>query len=215
MRRSIVLAGVRPTERMILGHLIEFLKDLIGREAEARCFFMIADYQALRMDREHPRKMESNVRKLVTDLLAAGFDPERSVCFLQSQVPQLAELAMILHYSIPLPAHAGDPEARRKRDAASRSLDPWVWRLSGLSTGRRVAIPAFDCGGGTRSADALESVPGSSTSIQSQIRDRLSVARVRAKPTDEWNPRKYRNTHESLKYGWACGCRREYSDEDE
>ncbi len=124
MRRSIVLAGVRPTERMILGHLIGFLKDLIGREAEARCFFMIADYQALRMDREHPRKMESNVRKLVTDLLAAGFDPERSVCFLQSQVPQLAELAMILHYSIPLPAHAGDPEARRKRDAASRSPIP-------------------------------------------------------------------------------------------
>ena len=121
MKRPIVLAGVRPTERMNLGHLIGFLKHLLDRQADARCFFMIADFDALRRDREHPRGIELNIRKLVTNLLASGFDPERSVCFLQSQVPQLGELAMILNHAIPLPAPTGDPEAQRERDAARRS----------------------------------------------------------------------------------------------
>ena len=121
MKRPIVLASVRPMESTILRHLIGFLKQILDRQPEARCFFMIADYHALIPDRIHPREIELNIRHLVTDLLASGFDPERSVCFLQSQVPQLAELAMILDHSIPLPAPMAFPEARRKPDAARRS----------------------------------------------------------------------------------------------
>ncbi len=114
MKRPIVLAGIRPTEKMNLGHLIGFLKQMLDRKVEARRFFMIADYHALVLDRKHPREIERSVRHLVMDLLATGFDPERSVCFLQSQVPQLAELAMILELSIRLPTPASFPEAKRK-----------------------------------------------------------------------------------------------------
>lgn len=121
MKRPIVLAGVRPTESRNLGHLTGFLKHLLDRQEDARCFFMIADYDALRTDREFPCEIELIIRKLVSDLLASGFDPERSVCFLQSQVPQLGELAMVLNHAIELPAPTGDREARQERDAARRS----------------------------------------------------------------------------------------------
>lgn len=87
MNRTIVLTGDRPTGRLHLGHYVGSLKNRFEMQEDHQCFFMIADYQALTTHQEHTQALESYVREMVLDYLAAGFDPEKSVCFLQSQVP--------------------------------------------------------------------------------------------------------------------------------
>ena len=95
MIRLNVLTGDRPTGRMHVGHYFGSLKNRFAMQKDYRCFFMIADYQALTTHADRTPEIEGNVREMALDYLAAGFDPEQGVCFLQSQVPQLAELTTI------------------------------------------------------------------------------------------------------------------------
>ena len=116
MTRTIVLTGDRPTGRMHLGHYVGSLKNRFEMQMAHRCFFMIADYQALTTHHHQTDRLEGHVREMVLDYLAAGFDPERSVCFLQSQVPQLAELTMILGNLVSLPRLLRNPTIREEMD---------------------------------------------------------------------------------------------------
>ncbi len=114
MSRTIVLTGDRPTGRMHLGHYVGSLKNRFEMQDEFQCFFMIADYQALTTHRDRTEDLECHVREMVLDYLAAGFDPEKSVCFLQSQVPQLAELTMIFSNLVTLPRLLRNPTVKEE-----------------------------------------------------------------------------------------------------
>ncbi len=114
MSRTIVLTGDRPTGRMHLGHYVGSLKNRFEMQDEFQCFFMIADYQALTTHRDRTEDLEHHVREMVLDYLAAGFDPEKSVCFLQSQVPQLAELTMIFSNLVMLPRLLRNPTVKEE-----------------------------------------------------------------------------------------------------
>jgi tryptophanyl-tRNA synthetase len=116
MNRTIVLTGDRPTGRLHLGHYVGSLKNRFEMQEDHQCFFMIADYQALTTHQEHTQALESYVREMILDYLAAGFDPEKSVCFLQSQVPQLAELTMILSNLVSLPRLLRNPTIKEEMD---------------------------------------------------------------------------------------------------
>lgn len=96
MSTKIALTGERPLGQERTAADIAYLEQLFAYQASHRCFFMIADYQAFASRTFDPGRAEGRVRSLVCDYLAAGLDPERSVCFLQSQVPQLFELGTIL-----------------------------------------------------------------------------------------------------------------------
>jgi tryptophanyl-tRNA synthetase len=91
-----ILTGERPIGQVRTVGDIQFLEGLFAFQETHRCFYMIADYQAFATQVFEPLKAEERVRSLVCDYVAAGFDPDRSCCFLQSQVPQLFELAAIL-----------------------------------------------------------------------------------------------------------------------
>jgi tryptophanyl-tRNA synthetase len=93
---------MRPTGRLHLGHLIGTLQSWRRLQHEAECFFFVADWHALTTDYDRTEGIGANVLEMVIDWLAAGIDPQRATIFLQSAVPQHAELHLLLSMVTPL-----------------------------------------------------------------------------------------------------------------
>ena len=100
--RKRCLSGMRPTGQLHLGHLVGALANWKKLQDEYECFFMVADYHALMSEYEHPERIREWTRENVTDWLAFGIDPKRSVIFRQSDVPEHVELFTILSILTPL-----------------------------------------------------------------------------------------------------------------
>ena len=83
-----VLSGMRPTGQLHLGHLVGALSNWKTLQDQYDCFFMVADYHALMSEYEHPERIREWGRDNVSDWLAFGIDPARSVIFRQSDVPE-------------------------------------------------------------------------------------------------------------------------------
>lgn len=94
-KQKIVLTGDRPTGRLHLGHYVGSIQNRIKLQDEAeRAFYMIADVQALTDNADNPEKVRNNVLEIALDNLACGLNPAKTTMFIQSQVPQIAELTM-------------------------------------------------------------------------------------------------------------------------
>lgn len=93
---------MRPTGALHIGHLLGALENWKALQAAHDCFFMVADYHALMGEYENPEQLGRNSRDMVLDWLACGIDPEKSVIFVQSEVPEHAELALLLGMLTPL-----------------------------------------------------------------------------------------------------------------
>ena len=93
--KQIILTGDRPTGRLHVGHYVGSLQERVRLQNSGRfdeIYIMIADAQALTDNAEHPEKVRSNIMQVALDYLACGLDPEKSVLFIQSMVPELTEL---------------------------------------------------------------------------------------------------------------------------
>jgi tryptophanyl-tRNA synthetase len=97
-----VLSGMRPTGAMHLGHYHGALKNWVRLQDDYDCFFFVADWHALTTHYEEREVMERYVYDMVTDWLAAGLDPERCTIFIQSRLPEHAELFALLAMGTPL-----------------------------------------------------------------------------------------------------------------
>ncbi len=97
-----ILSGMRPTGKLHLGHLVGALNNWVKLQDDYQCFYMVADWHALMSEYENPKGMREWSYEMVRDLVAAGLDPERSVIFIQSQVPEHLELAMVFSDITPL-----------------------------------------------------------------------------------------------------------------
>ncbi len=97
-----VLSGMRPTGRLHLGNYVGALQNWVGLQNQYECFFFVADWHALTTDYADPSAVKTNSIEVATDWLAAGLDPERSVLFVQSHVPQHAELHLLFSMITPL-----------------------------------------------------------------------------------------------------------------
>src|SRR5487761_784720 len=100
-QRMRILSGMRPTGRFHLGNYLGAAKNWVELQDEYECFYFIADYHALTTEPDG-HTVESKVFDLAADLLAVGIDPKRSVLYLQSQVPEVAELTLMLSMVTPL-----------------------------------------------------------------------------------------------------------------
>jgi tryptophanyl-tRNA synthetase len=91
-----VVSGIRPTGFLHLGNYFGALRNFIKMQNEANCFFFIADYHSLTT---HPKASELNthIKNVLVDYLAAGLDPEKSTLYVQSDLPETAELYLLLN----------------------------------------------------------------------------------------------------------------------
>ena len=90
-----MLTGDRPTGPLHLGHYVGSLANRVKLQDDYETFILIADAQALTDHFEHPEILLKNIREVTLDYLSVGIDPEKSTIFVQSQVPEIAELAVI------------------------------------------------------------------------------------------------------------------------
>ena len=102
-RKGRLLTGDRPTGKLHLGHYVGTLENRVRLQDIYECFFIIADYHVLTTQYENPRVIEQNVRDLVLDYLSVGIDPNKSVIYLQSLVPEVTELFLLFSMLVSVP----------------------------------------------------------------------------------------------------------------
>ena len=103
MARPRILSGMRPTGPLHLGHLTGALDNWIRLQDDYDCFYSVVDWHALTTDYADPSAVKANVLEVATDWLACGLSPEKSTIFIQSLVPEHAELHLLLSMTTPLP----------------------------------------------------------------------------------------------------------------
>jgi len=120
-----VLSGMRPTGALHLGHYHGALKNWVKLQADYDCFYFVADWHALTTHYEEREVMERYVYDMVIDWIAAGLDPEQSTIFIQSRLPEHAELFTLLAMGTPLgwlervPTYKDQMEKLKDRDLAT------------------------------------------------------------------------------------------------
>lgn len=93
---QIALTGDRPTGKLHLGHFVGSIKNRIKLQSEAdKSFYMIADIQGLTDNANNPQKVRDNVIEVALDNLACGINPKKTIMFIQSEIPEIAELTVI------------------------------------------------------------------------------------------------------------------------
>ncbi|MBT3348185.1 MAG: tryptophan--tRNA ligase [Thiotrichales bacterium] len=120
-----VVSGMRPTGNLHLGHYHGVLKNWVRLQNDKECFFFVADWHALTTHYEDSRVIEESVWDMVIDWLAAGVNPKKSHIFIQSQVPEHAELHTLLSMMTPLswlervPTYKDQQEKLKERDLST------------------------------------------------------------------------------------------------
>ena len=120
-----VLSGMRPTGALHLGHYHGVLKNWVKLQHEYECLYFVADWHALTTHYDTPEVVEQNVWEMVIDWLASGVDPAQATLFIQSRVPEHAELHLLLLMVTPLgwleriPTYKDQQEKLADRDLAT------------------------------------------------------------------------------------------------
>lgn len=145
-----VLSGMRPTGTLHLGHYHGVLKNWIKLQHEYECLFFIADWHALTTHYDEPEVIEENVWEMLIDWLAAGVDPAQATLFIQSRVPEHAELHLLLSMITPLgwlervPTYKDQQEKLSERDLSTygflgypllQSADILIYRANRVPVG--------------------------------------------------------------------------------
>ncbi|PCH69992.1 MAG: tryptophan--tRNA ligase [Bacteroidetes bacterium] len=91
-----VVSGIRPTGHLHLGNYFGALKNFIKMQEEHNCYFFIADYHSL-TTHPTPEDLHSNIKQVLVEYLAAGIDPEKATIYIQSDLPETAELYLLLN----------------------------------------------------------------------------------------------------------------------
>jgi tryptophanyl-tRNA synthetase len=132
-----VVSGIRPTGELHLGNYFGAIKNFVKMQEDYRCFFFIADYHSL-TTHPTPNNLHYNVKRVLINYLASGLDPEKSTIYIQSDLPEVAELYLLLNMN----AYLGElqrvtsfKEKARKQPITSTlaySLTPCSWPLISL-----------------------------------------------------------------------------------
>ena len=94
-----VLSGIRPTGFLHLGNYFGALRNFIKMQEENDCYFFIADYHSL-TTHPKPADLRTNVKNVLIDYLAAGLDPEKATLYIQSDLPEVCELSLLLSMNV-------------------------------------------------------------------------------------------------------------------
>ncbi|BAW79487.1 tryptophanyl-tRNA synthetase [Candidatus Nitrosoglobus terrae] len=145
-----VLSGMRPTGQLHLGHYHGVLKNWAQLQHEYQCFFFVADWHALTTEYENPQGIVASVWDMVIDWLSVGVNPSIATLFIQSKIPEHAELHLLLSMLTPLswlervPTYKDQQEKLKEKDLATygflgypllQSADILIYKAAGVPVG--------------------------------------------------------------------------------
>lgn len=143
-----LLTGIRPTGNMHIGHYFGTIKNWVELQEKYNSFFEIADVQALTDNFDNPEKVRDNVRKLVIDLLSVGIDPKKSVIFIQSQIPEIAELTVYYSNLVTMARLYRNPtvktEIAQKKNVFGNNGESVTYGFVGYPVSQAADITAFE-----------------------------------------------------------------------
>ena len=126
MDKKRILTGDRPTGRLHIGHYFGSLRNRVKLQDEYDTYILIADVQALTDNFNNPEKVRKNVREVLIDYLSVGIDPEKATIYLQSMVPETAELTVFYSNLVTIARLERNPtvktELAQKRDVFGESV---------------------------------------------------------------------------------------------
>jgi len=109
-----ILTGDRPTGPLHIGHYVGSLENRVRLQDEYDCFFIIADYQVLTDHLKETEQTEQSIKEVLLDWLSVGMDPAKSTFFIQSQIPEIAELTMVFSMMVTLARLQRNPTVKEE-----------------------------------------------------------------------------------------------------
>lgn len=148
MEKKNILTGDRPTGKLHLGHYFGALKNRVALQDTYNTYVIIADVQALTDNYNNPVKVKDNIREVVLDNLAVGIDPNKSVIFLQSMIPEIAELTVFYSNLVTIARLYRNPtvksEMAQKKNLFGADGEGVTFGFLGYPVSQAADITAFD-----------------------------------------------------------------------
>lgn len=146
MNKKIMLTGDRPTGRLHIGHYFGSLKNRVKMQDEYdECYILVADVQALTDNFNNPEKVRDNIKEVVMDYLSVGIDPKKATIYLQSMIPEVAELTVFYSNLVTIARLERNPtvktEIAQKREVFGESV---TYGFLGYPVSQAADITAFD-----------------------------------------------------------------------
>ena len=137
-KKKRIVTGDRPTGRLHIGHYFGSLKKRIELQnsGEYEQFILIADVQALTDNFNNPEKVSKNVRELAIDYLSCGIDPEKTTIYVQSMIPEVAELTVFYSNLVTIARLQSKNRNSSKKRFIWRKCNIWIFRISSKSSCR-------------------------------------------------------------------------------
>ncbi len=149
MGRKVILTGDRPTGPLHIGHYFGSVKQRVKMQYEYDTYIIIADIQALTDNFQNPAKVRRNVRKLAIDYLSSGIDPKQSHIFIQSMIPEIAELTVLYSNMVTVARLYRNPttkaEVSHKKNLFGDSGESITYGFLGYPVSQAADLTAFDC----------------------------------------------------------------------
>ena len=114
LKKQILVTGDRPTGSLHLGHYVGTLENRLKLQDDFNCFFLIADLHMLTTHNDKVGELKQNIQSLVLDWLAVGLDPNKSNFYLQSLIPEISELTLLLSMICSVPRVQRIPTLKEK-----------------------------------------------------------------------------------------------------
>lgn len=148
MEKKNILTGDRPTGRLHIGHYFGALENRVALQDKYNTYVIIADVQALTDNYNNPEKVRDNVREVVLDNLAVGIDPAKSTIFIQSRIPQIAELTVFYSNLVTVSRLQRNPtvksEIEQKQYIFGEHGESVTYGFLGYPVSQAADITAFD-----------------------------------------------------------------------
>jgi len=148
MEKETILTGIRPTGNLHLGHFFGATQNWVKLQNEYNTFIEIADVQALTDNFDNPEKVRKNVYELTIDLLSVGIDPNKSTIFIQSQIPEIAELTVYYSNLVTIARLYRNPtiktEIKQKRELFGNDGESVTYGFLGYPVSQAADITCFE-----------------------------------------------------------------------
>ena len=143
-----ILTGVRPTGNLHLGHYFGALTNWVKLQNDYNSYFEIADVQALTDNFDNPEKVRKNVREVAIDLLSVGIDPNKATIFVQSMIPEIAELTIFYSNMVTVPRLFRNPtvksEVAQKKELFGNDGESITYGFLGYPVSQAADITVFE-----------------------------------------------------------------------